>query len=336
MDEILVNSLKEETKCGFLISEKRKAIWNVQLGLLKKLGEVCKKNNLRYWIASGTLLGAIRHKGFIPWDDDIDVIMPRKDYDKLSEISKNEFCYPYFFQDIYSENNYPGIHSKVRDCRTTAISKNWLFNNINQGIFIDIFPLDGVPCTQQEYENLANIAYKKAKELRFYYEYEKILSLNPKVRKVLNERKKIARNAIGSCLDYVKAFREYENMFKKYDYETSKNIGPIAFSLETQWHVSFDREWFMNTVYLDFERLSVPAPAGYSAVLEAYYGHDYMTPKKCSMFYSTVYFDPFVPYKDHLEKIRKEYSFLNRCKKGIYSIFDKDISSEYELELLAY
>ena len=336
MDEIFIDNMKEEVINGFIVSEKRKAIWNVELGILNKLGEVCKKHNLKYWIDSGSLLGAVRHKGFIHWDDDIDVLMPRKDYDKLSEISKKEFCYPYFFQDIYSENNYPGIHSKIRDCRTTAISKNWLFNDINHGIFIDIFPLDGIPNTKQKFDSLTDIAYKKSKTIRFYYEYEKILTLNPRVRKILHGRQVLSKKMIGNEFDYVNAYREYENMFKQYDYETSKKVGPIAFTLESKWQVSFNRESFMNTVYLDFERLSVPAPAGYSEVLEAYYGHDYMTPKKCSMFYSTVYFDPFVPYKDHLEKIRKEYSLLNRCKREIGSILGKDFSTEYERRLLSY
>ena len=94
MEKILVGSLNEEIRNGFLVSEKRKAVWNVELCLLKRLDEVCKKYNLRYWLDGGSLLGAIRHNGFIPWDDDIDVVMPRKDYDKLSEISKLDYYSP--------------------------------------------------------------------------------------------------------------------------------------------------------------------------------------------------------------------------------------------------
>lgn len=335
MEKILVGSLNEEIRNGFLVSEKRKAVWNVELCLLKRLDEVCKKYNLRYWLDGGSLLGAIRHNGFIPWDDDIDVVMPRKDYDKLSEISKLEFCYPYFYQDIYSENIYPGIHSKIRDCRTTAISKNWLFNDINHGIFIDIFPMDGVPDSKQEFDVLAKIAYKKAKTIRFYYEYERVLSLNPKVRKNLNERKMISRKSIGSGLDYVNAFREYENMFKQYDYETSKNVAPIAFTLETRRQVSLDHACYMDTIYLDFEKLSVPIPIGYDAILRTYYGSDYMTPKQGSIFNSTIYFDPFVAYKVHLEKLRKQYSLLNRCLREICSVFNNNLVSEYESKLLS-
>ena len=76
-------SLEKETKCNFEISKKRKQIWNIELDLLFKLDEVCKKYNLKYWLDGGSLLGAIRHKGFIPWDDDVDLVMLREDYDKL-------------------------------------------------------------------------------------------------------------------------------------------------------------------------------------------------------------------------------------------------------------
>lgn len=334
MDEILVGSLNEEIRNGFLVSEKRKAVWNVELCLLKRLDEVCKKYNLRYWLDGGSLLGAVRHKCFIPWDDDIDVVMPRKDYDKLSEISKLEFCYPYFYQDIYSENNYPGIHSKIRDCRTTAISKNWLFNDINQGIFIDIFPMDGVPDSKQEFDMLSKIAYKKAKTIRFYYEYERVLSLNLKVRKKLKERKVISRKSIGAGLDYVNAFREYENMFKQYDYETSKNVAPIAFTLETQRQVSIDHACYEDTLFWDFEKMLVPIPIGYDAILRTYYGSNYMIPKNCSIFNSTIYFDPFVAYKVHLEKLRKEYSLFNRYIKEFCSVINLNVTSEYECKLL--
>ncbi len=336
MNEIFIGNMKEEVINGFIVSEKRKAIWNVELGLLKKLDEVCKKHSLRYWLDSGTLLGAIRHQGFIPWDDDIDVVMPRKDYDKLYEISKEEFCYPYFYQNIYSENNYPGILSKLRDCRTTAISKNWLFNDINQGIFIDVLPLDGVPNSKQEFDDLTDIASKKAKNIRFYYEYDRILSLKPQVIKTLSQRRNHSRETIGNSLDYVNAFREYENLFRKYDYETSTMVGTIAFTLENKRQLIYSRECFNDTLYLNFEKLTVPVPIGYDEILKSYYGSDYMTPRKVKIYLTPYYFDPSISYRKHLEKLRKEYSLLNRIKKEICSIFDISIQSEYERKLLSY
>ena len=89
---------EEEERNGYVITKKRKEIWAVEIDMLLKFIYVCEKHNLKYFADSGTLLGAARHNGFIPWDDDIDVAMLRKDYDKFCKIAINEFKYPYFFK----------------------------------------------------------------------------------------------------------------------------------------------------------------------------------------------------------------------------------------------
>ena len=94
-------SFEEETRQNYLISKEMKQVWACELDLLKKLLQVCEKYNLKCWADAGTLIGAIRDHGFIPWDDDIDVAMLREDYDKLVSIADKEFAHPYFFQTIY-------------------------------------------------------------------------------------------------------------------------------------------------------------------------------------------------------------------------------------------
>ena len=91
---------KEEERCDYKVSKEMKQIWAVELDLLHMFDTVCKKHQLRYFASDGTLLGAIRHHGFIPWDDDIDIAMLREDYDKLCKIGPAEFKHPYFFQSL--------------------------------------------------------------------------------------------------------------------------------------------------------------------------------------------------------------------------------------------
>ncbi|MGI6713988.1 MAG: LicD family protein [Bacilli bacterium] len=114
-----------------------------ELGLLKEFIRVCEKHGLRYYLFGGTLLGAVRHQGFIPWDDDLDICMPRPDFEKLLTL-RNEFNEPYFLQDYRSDPSYTYLFAKLRDSSTTFIETVFNMHNINHGIYLDIFPLDGV------------------------------------------------------------------------------------------------------------------------------------------------------------------------------------------------
>ena len=89
----------------YIVTEETKKLWTVELDLLEKFKEICAKHSLRYYALAGTLLGAVRHRGFIPWDDDIDVAMPWEDCKKLMEIAPREVSFPYFFQDHLTEKN---------------------------------------------------------------------------------------------------------------------------------------------------------------------------------------------------------------------------------------
>ncbi|MBR1621497.1 MAG: LicD family protein, partial [Prevotella sp.] len=89
--------LKEEVRCDYKITREMKELWAIELDLYMELKRVCNKFNLKFAADSGTLLGAIRHNGFIPWDDDMDFSMPREDYEKLCEIAPKEFAPPYYF-----------------------------------------------------------------------------------------------------------------------------------------------------------------------------------------------------------------------------------------------
>ena len=105
--------LEEENRDGFLVDKKRKQVWAVELDLFAKFISVCNKYQLKYYADAGTLLGAVRHNGFIPWDDDMDFVMFRDDYDKLCDIGEKEFEYPYFFNNEYSGFGTIRVHFQI-------------------------------------------------------------------------------------------------------------------------------------------------------------------------------------------------------------------------------
>ena len=114
-------------------------IHDVQIHILDKIDEICRHLNLRYSLGGGSLLGAVRHKGYIPWDDDIDIMLPRPDYETLL---KAFYCkYPHLIiQDYNSDIAYQLRWARIYDDRTLLISKNTI-----DGVFVDVFPIDGLP-----------------------------------------------------------------------------------------------------------------------------------------------------------------------------------------------
>lgn len=147
-----LQSIEQEERCGYLVTQQTKQIWNIQLDMALHLLDVCKRHELKIWAISGTMLGAVRHHGFIPWDDDMDFVMFRDDYDKLLKIAKDEFKSPYFFQCAYTEKGYYRGHSQLRYEDTTMIlpDEAKLGVDFNMGVCIDIFVADGFPEDEAE------------------------------------------------------------------------------------------------------------------------------------------------------------------------------------------
>lgn len=289
---------KEEIRSGFLVTEKRKKVWAAELQMLEKLDEVCKKYSLTYYAYYGTLLGAVRHQGFIPWDDDIDIIMFRDDYERFQEVAPEEFTEPYFFQNAYTDRVIWPL-SKIRDNRTTAVEPQFrhLRNTFHQGIFIDIFPFDSVDdhinpqfTTIQQIQSLLWVSMMQPEIVTNALKMGESLYLDKNflteyLQKSAQEKFRIFESLNLSCFGQT----------NKVNYLIHE-ICPDNISYK-----SVDKQWFHDTVYLPFEHLHIPVPAEYDKILTQCYG-DYHQFVQGGSAHEDIILEPDVPYKEYFMK----------------------------------
>ena len=273
-------------------------IWKIEMQLLAKLLEVCEANHLSVWADGGTLLGAVRHHGFIPWDDDIDVCMMRDDYDRLLTIGKEAFQEPFFLQSAYSDTDYHRGHAQLRMSHTAAIRPSDSFQPFHQGRFIDIFVVDGVPEDVAERERLTRSVHRTMRFLK-----AKNTAILASGRLGLVFRKIKCRHVVRQR-GWQTIYREMEDELRRCKPQDSRLVAEISFS---GTDILFDRHIFDETVWLDFEDMKIPAPGGYDLLLRTQYGDDYMTPKQVATCHGEVIFDTHHGYEEILPKVRSNY-----------------------------
>lgn len=144
----------EETREGFTIDSTMKSFWAAELEVLREISEICEKYNLQWYAAYGTLLGAIRHEGFVPWDDDMDIWMKREDYNKFMEVAPKELPDGFIVESPLTERGYTEFHSVVFNSKSISTSEKRLhdFHNCPFVVGVDIFPLDTLPDNEEERE----------------------------------------------------------------------------------------------------------------------------------------------------------------------------------------
>ncbi len=300
-----------EIRNGFHISAKRKRLWQIEIELLQDLLEVCQRNNLRIWVEGGTLLGAVRHKGYIPWDDDIDTIMPREDYNKLVKIADKEFKHPHFLQTAYSDTHYFRGHAQLRNSNTTGALPGEIFRDFNQGIFIDIFPLDDTPKSERDFCKLV----KKVNIMRntlanYHLPLDMICHRDIPFAFLRDWRNRYRIKRAGGFREY---FQQFEELFTDKRDELSPNYTMLSSFL----YNFIPKHLFNETIYLDFEHIKVPAIKDYDAYLKIEYG-DYMTPVQAPSFHGSLYIETERPYTEVLKEVRKINSPFNRWKRKLF------------------
>ena len=282
---------KDEIRSGFLVTTDRKKIWNKLMELLAELEHICKKHSIKYFAEAGTLIGAVRHKGFIPWDDDIDVSMLRPDYEKFKKVAPKELKNPYLLVNAYTGDNLFTI-SKLMNTDTTAIENMNAQNP--QGIFLDIWPLDDMPDGVLRNKEILEI---RQSMLSAYFnpngvikEIEKGVQFKPS-----NE---FMKKYI--LLPSLERFSEYEKFCANH-FGESANVGyPLSKIMGIKGNLK--REYYDKVVYLDFEEYRIPAPIYYETVLDAEYG-DWRKLVRAKSMHGTEYISADISYSDLKNKI---------------------------------
>lgn len=255
------------------------------LGLLIALDKVCREHGLTYYMIAGTLLGAIRHQGFIPWDDDIDVGMPRKDYDILMEHASEWFEYPYSIVSLSTDSLYSRYFAKLEDCSTTIVERFHLERA--GGLYMDIFPLDSLPDSALARFIHYRRFHRLNKKLYFAYRdpYKHGHGLGPSL---------IA--AYQKCLSKDKLRTRIAALASRYSNDTRCSL----YTTHDDGLKVFSYSMMGTPVEYSFEGHSFYGPKDYDSFLKIMYGDDYMLPPPAHIRVSHLfeYVDFDTPYHD--------------------------------------
>lgn len=238
-------------------------LWDAILEIYVAFADICKKHNLRFYATGGTALGAMRHGGFIPWDDDFDLIMPRPDYIKFFEKYYKELPSHLSAEDFRTVPNHTFLHGKVFERRTEVIAKISDSSNLTleQGIFIDIIPIDGMPK-----DNIPFYLWAWKRKVWRDYDY----------RGTLPFWKRLYSTVLGTCFmvpqNNIKRAVAFEKWLSKWNYDNSPAVEDLNANKRRLHDRAFTPETYGEPCWLKFENIEVPLPHDTEIFLSELFG----------------------------------------------------------------
>lgn len=272
---------KGETRDNFYIEEKMKRAWAAQLEVLDEIRRICEIHKIPYFADWGTLLGAVRHKGFIPWDDDLDVGMLRPDYMRFLDIAEKELKSEFKVKSLYNNPTHDNVKARVYTGEHMNFDKEYLerFHLCPYVVGVDIFPIDYIPRDKKK-SDLQN------QNINYAMTAAASISPNPpyskdeiKLAKQLENLTKFKINYKNNLFhEFKKIVDELSARYK--ENESDEVCSMIDFAMGWDYHAK--KEWYSDVIIMDFENTTIPVPVGYDGILKIKYGDSYMTPRQCA------------------------------------------------------
>ena len=268
---------EDEVREGFYVSGMMKREWAAQLEVLEEVAKVCEKHNIRWFADCGTLLGAVRHNGYVPWDDDLDICMLRDDYIRFNKIAQQELPHGYWVMNFHTEEFWEML-TRVTNGNKVRMDKERLekYHDFVYVAGIDIFPLDYVAPTEEE-EELRDYMIQVVQEainalddenINRYGIEDNLLAVETVCSMKLDRKRPIK----------LQLFTLLEKLYSLFQAEESSEVVLMPYWLKDKSH-KYPLRFFEQTILLPFEGYQIQAPAAYEGVLKIEYGNYMMCVK---------------------------------------------------------
>ena len=288
-----------EVREGFLIEEIMKRYWACTMEIVERIDQICKKYGLTYYADWGTLLGAVRHNGYIPWDDDIDLAMKRPDYQKLLSVLPKELPEGYLINTCFTNPAHKQFFTGITNGSAMDLSKEHLASNYNCPFvaMIDIFPLDYVPRDPEE------AAVVKELFIIVWEAVTKIYQNAPKeeIEMSVVEVEHFLKVKIDRDKPMIGQLWKYANLLAmSYTEEDGDYLTQWCSYINTNEKFKLKKEWYENAQKVPFECMEIAIPNGYDEILKLMYGEKYHIPLREPSGHD------YPAFKAQLELLRKK------------------------------